>query len=444
MVLVPRYLAPMTKRPPSAKPPLRVVELFAGVGGFRLGLERAGGFHVVYSNQWEPGRKRQHAAEVYVARFGKAHFENKDIADVEVEDLPECDVLVGGFPCQDYSVASTLKNSKGLMGKKGVLWWHIHRLLSGARVPPKFLFLENVDRLLGSPVGQRGRDLAVMLRSLDLLGYAVEWRVVNAAEHGMPQRRRRVFLVGYHRLTASYRTVRKATPGKWLCNTGTLARALPCTLGSDGIVQFSIAKELDDLSRSFGTGRTATPFQNAGIMVQGQVFTGRVKSEDHTAPIHLGDILQEEEDVPKEFFIRKKDLPRWKYLKGSKSEPRTVRSNGHRYHYSEGAMAFPDPLDRPSRTIVTGEGGSAPSRFKHVVLTPRGRYRRLTPIELERLNMFPDDHTKGVSDTWRAFFMGNALVVGVVERIGKELRNEATSASSGAGNDPVDRANNPG
>jgi DNA (cytosine-5)-methyltransferase 1 len=94
-------------------------------------------------------------------------------------------------------------------------------------------------------------------------------------------------------------------------------------------------------------------------------------------------------------------------------------------NYSEGGMIFPDPLDKPSRTIITGEGGKSPSRFKHVIQTPKG-YRRLSPVELERLNMFPDDHTKleGVSDTKRAFFMGNALVVGVIEKIGIELNNK--------------------
>ena len=84
-------------------------------------------------------------------------------------------------------------------------------------------------------------------------------------------------------------------------------------------------------------------------------------------------------------------------------------------------MAFPDNPDMPSRTIITGEGGASPSRFKHVVKTAGGRYRRLTPIELERLNMFPDNHTAGASDMRRAFLMGNALVTGIVERIGVEL-----------------------
>jgi DNA (cytosine-5)-methyltransferase 1 len=84
-------------------------------------------------------------------------------------------------------------------------------------------------------------------------------------------------------------------------------------------------------------------------------------------------------------------------------------------------MIFPDALDKPSRTIITGEGGSSPSRFKHVIETKDGKKRRLTPIELERLNMFPDNHTEGVSDVRRAFFMGNALVVGIIEKLGKSL-----------------------
>lgn len=86
-------------------------------------------------------------------------------------------------------------------------------------------------------------------------------------------------------------------------------------------------------------------------------------------------------------------------------------------------MAFPDYLDRPSRTMITGEGGNAPSRFKHVVKTPSGRYRRLIPVEMERLNMFPDNHTlhPDVTDGRRAFLMGNALVCGIVEAVGKSL-----------------------
>ena len=161
---------------------LKVCELFAGVGGFRLGLERTNRFEVVWSNQWEPSTKMQHASLVYEARFGKENHCNANIETVKTEEIPDHDMLVGGFPCQDYSVATSLKNSKGLIGKKGVLWWSIHRILSEKKNKPNYLFLENVDRLLKSPSTQRGRDFAVMLRSLSDLGYAVEWRVINAAE----------------------------------------------------------------------------------------------------------------------------------------------------------------------------------------------------------------------------------------------------------------------
>src|SRR5690606_33440142 len=120
----------------------------------------------------------------------------------------------------------------------------------------------------------------------------------------------------------------------------------------------------------------------------------------------LGNILIPEDDVPKSYFINDSDLDKWYYLKGGKSEQRTNKASGFTYNYSEGPMIFPDPLDKPSRTIITGEGGASPSRFKHVVTTKSGKLRRLTPLELERLNMFPDNHTEEATDVKRAFFMG--------------------------------------
>ena len=417
------YFGPVAKRN-DREQELRVAELFAGVGGFRLGLERASdkkrGFRIVFSNQWEPGRKKQHASMVYEARFGPEGHVNADISTVPIERIADHDVLVGGFPCQDYSVASTLRNSKGLVGKKGVLWWQIHRILSEKAIKPKYLILENVDRLLGSPVGQRGRDLAVMLRSLDQLGYAVEWRVINAADYGMPQRRRRVFILGYLKGTALFDRIGSAAPEGWIASEGILGSAFPCAPANGGIKTFSIAKELDELSTEFGSKNGPSPFQNSGIMIGGKVFTCRMEPQYFGPIVTLGDLLQPEKEIDPSFYIRKAELKKWNYLKGAKKEPRSS-ANGHEYAYSEGAMVFPDPLDRPSRTIITGEGGSSPSRFKHVVSVDGKCFRRLTPIELERLNMFPDGHTVGVSDGWRAFFMGNALVVGIVERIGKQL-----------------------
>lgn len=407
----------------SPKDPVRVVELFAGVGGFRIGLERASKtFSTIWSNQWEPARKRQEASDIYVARFGAEGHSNADISKVPVKEIPDHDLLVGGFPCQDYSVARTLNKADGLAGKKGVLWWEIHRILKAKR--PGFLFLENVDRLLKSPAKQRGRDFAVMLASLADLGYVVEWRVINAAEYGMPQRRRRVFFLGYHASTVMGKNATGAKKKPWLLlKEGIFEKAFPAHAKDGGASSFTIDGDLADITERFnnGTSGGTSPFSNAGIMIGRKVFTNALEAEHSGAFITLGDILLPEKDVPAEFFIPDGRLKDWAYLKGSKKEKRTNKTNGFAYNYAEGAMAFPDALDKAARTIITGEGGTAPSRFKHVVRTKSGRLRRLTPIELERLNMFPDGHTKGATDGRRAFLMGNALVTGVIERVGKEL-----------------------
>lgn len=414
---------------------IRVAELFAGVGGFRIGLEGnnpgKSGYTVVWSNQWEPTTKSQHASEVYKMRFGDSGHVCEDIAKVKTDDIPDHDLLVGGFPCQDYSVARTLSQSAGLSGKKGVLWWQIHRILKEkGKKAPKFLMLENVDRLLKSPASQRGRDFAVMLASLSDLGYVVEWRVINAAEYGMPQRRKRIYILGYKAGSAINSKIRK-TKDKltWIMKEGVAAKAFPITQGTSA-KSFNLDGDLAEISNKFNLGETASPFYDAGIMIDRNVITIKGNPVYGGKRVTLGMVLQEEKDVPEEFYIDKKELPKWKYIKGGKKEKRKSAS-GFEYEYSEGPMAFPDHLDKPSRTIVTGEGGSTPSRFKHVILTKSGKYRRLTPIELEKLDMFPPGHTEGMPNVRRAFFMGNALVVGVIAGLGKSLQ-EAVEKNSRA------------
>lgn len=409
-----------------------VAELFAGVGGFRLGLEghplssvEPTGWRVAWSNQWEPSTKRQHASDCYSSHFGGANHTNLDIAKVldEIEEgrleLPSFDLLVGGFPCQDYSVARVLNQAAGLQGKKGVLWWEIHRLIRGAL--PRFVFLENVDRLLKSPASQRGRDFAVMLRCLSDLDYWVEWRVVNAADYGFPQRRRRVLIVGERVVDPPF-----ANPLTCILKTGVLASSLPVQLAERTELlpispppSFQLAPDLADVSEFF-----SGQFENAGVAFHGDVWTVKVQP-DYSGPREvLRDKLQTDDEVPDEFFIPRSQVKEWMYLKGAKDKAR-VAASGFKYFYSEGAIAFPDPLDQPSRTILTGEGGAAPSRFKHVVTASNGRLRRLTPVELERLNGFPDDWTKGMPVTRRAFMMGNALVVGLVRRVAGEIATRA-------------------
>ena len=406
--------------------PIRVVELFAGVGGFRIGLERASNrFETVWNNQWEPATKRQDASIVYQDRFGIAGHSNNDISTVPVAQIPQADLLVGGFPCQDYSVATTLKNSGGIEGKKGVLWWQIHRILRDSKNPPPYLFLENVDRLLKSPASQRGRDFAIILASLSDLGYVVEWRVINAADYGMPQRRRRTYIVAYRKGTslAKDATADKDNVAEWIFQSSVIGKAFAARpKEGSSISEFNIQGTLPEVTQKFNKDAAKTsPFKDAGLMVARHVWTQEVSPVYEGTRLTLGQLVVDESEVPKEFFIDENALEEWKYLKGPKSEMRKT-SEGFEYHYSEGGMAFPDALDKPSRTIITGEGGPSPSRFKHVILTPSGRYRRLIPLELERLNMFPDNHTQNASDGKRAFLMGNALVTGVVERIGLVLK----------------------
>lgn len=405
-----------------SKHKIRVAELFAGVGGFRIGLEGASdAYDTVWNNQWEPSTRHQDASLVYQARFGRKGHSNIDINLVQTKDIPDHDLLVGGFPCQDYSVAATLSKSGGIEGKKGVLWWQIYRILEEkGDKRPQYIFFENVDRLLNSPATQRGRDFAIILASLADLGYIVEWRIINAADYGMPQRRRRTYILGYLKSSIVGEKIERTED--WVEYDGVMAKAFEFRPKPNTISAFDIEGTIQEVSAEFNKGKKDSPFGNAGIMMNRHVYSVDAEPVYDGPRQTLGGNLVDENLVPEDFFITEEELPKWEYEKGAKKIER-VSKEGYQYTFSEGGMAFPDYLDQPSRTIITGEGGSAPSRFKHVVKTKSGRYRRLLPIELERMNMFPDNHTyhPEVSDGRRAFLMGNALVCGVIEAIGKSL-----------------------
>ena len=392
----------------------RVCELFAGVGGFRLGLERSD-WDVVWSNQWEPGQKAQYASQCYVAHFGQTNHINKDIACVKAQAIPNHDLLAAGFPCQDYSVATT--KAEGIHGKKGVLWWEINRILEAKR--PPYVLLENVDRLLRSPREQRGRDFGVMLWCLNNLGYSAEWRVINAADYGAPQKRRRVFVVATQRGTDLGEAMDAlGDRGDWLERTGLLATAFPVLRTGHANhplpASTQLPRNLQTLSDRFGFH-----FLGSGVMANGAVWSRRVRPKASPL-VPVKSVL--EEDVPEEYYIPESDALKWARLKGAKAEPRKAKNN-FRYRYEEGAIPFPDSIEGPSRTIMTREGGLSPSRFKHVIQDPETkRLRVLTPLEVERLNEFPDGWTDtGMPRSWRYFCMGNALVVGLVERLGRYL-----------------------
>lgn len=393
---------------------IRVVELFAGVGGFRCGLEAASPlFKTVWANQWEPGRKDQFAFDCYNHHFmdtGSINV-NEDIGLVK-DEVPEHDLLVGGFPCQDYSVAST--NAKGIEGKKGVLWWHINDIIKARR--PRYVLLENVDRLLKSPASQRGRDFGIILRCMADNDYSVEWRVINAADYGLVQRRRRTFIFASRNDTVHYKDMEDSDPLKIISSSGFFARCFPVHCCKDKCVEIPISGNeyptLVEVSNSF-----QAHFANSGFMVHHKVFTADTTSDYDGPHLTLKSIV---EPCTDERYYQDADVDKWREMKGPKKIQRTNKKTGIEYTYSEGGIPFPDPLDRPGRTMLTSEGSK--NRSSHLIEDPStNRYRVLTPKECERLNGFPDDWTAMMSERKRYFCMGNALVINLITKMGKTL-----------------------
>jgi DNA (cytosine-5)-methyltransferase 1 len=391
-------------------------ELFAGVGGFRLGLERLNsGWETTWFSQWEPGRKIQHAHDCYVQHFGDIedldgnYTTGIDISEVDKSKIPNHNLLVGGFPCQDYSVAQSLSTSHGIEGKKGVLWWQIRDTIIAKN--PAFCLFENVDRLLKSPASQRGRDFGIILACLNELGYSVEWRVINAAIYGAAQRRRRTFIFAYRNDTNFAREQKNFTELEILNEQGFFTQGFPVE-PVEKTTHGTISSDIVEVSNSFKFG-----FENAGYMSEGHIYTAKI-TEVEEQPITLGEILQR--DVDEKYYITTEKMEKWTYLKGAKKIPRISKS-GHEYVFSEGPVAFPDPWDRPGRTMLTSE--STLNRSSHVVSDPgTGRLRLITPVEAERLQGFDDEWTNsGMTERFRYFCMGNALVVPMVTRMGQVL-----------------------
>ena len=392
-----------------------ICELFAGVGGFRLGFERLNsGWETVWFSQWEPLTKSQWAHDCYIQHFGDSPdingelHTNEDISLIDKNTIPDHSLLVGGFPCQDYSVAQHLNTSKGIEGKKGVLWWQIVDVLAAKK--PSFCIFENVDRLLKSPAKQRGRDFGIILSCLYHYGYDVEWRVVNSASYGAAQRRKRTFIFAY-RNDSVYGTKMSKQSHEEIIKNGFMAKAFPIrevlkyrtTIISDDILNTSDGFEFD--------------FENAGVCTDGNITTAKIVEKREKMKT-LGSII--ENNVDEKYYIPKDKMNKWRYLKGKKRIDR-VAKDGFQYVFSEGAVPFPDPLNRPGRTILTRE--PTLNRSSHVIRDPEtNRLRVLTPVEMERLQGFDDNWTDtGMPERARYFCMGNALVIPMITRMGKVL-----------------------
>lgn len=402
-----------------------VVELFAGVGGFRVGLNDVHGFdengraienrdwNFVWANQWEPSTKAQHAYDCYCTRFGEnKNHSNVDINLINKEEIPNHSLLVGGFPCQDYSVARSLSGEKGIEGKKGVLFWQIAEILKVKQTP--FVLLENVDRLLKSPAKQRGRDFGIMLRTFNDLGYDVEWRVINAADYGCAQKRRRVFIFAW-RKDLRYNETLGNEYNLLLTRNGFFATSFPVEQDMINVRKIDLNKYNDTVEM---TSNFKGNFENSGIMVDGNVYTGRT-TPIYEEPTTLRRIREEREGLEK-YFLTDVQNEKFTEMKNSKRILRT-KPNGEQYFYSEGKMNYPDDLDLPGRTMLTSEGSS--NRSTHVIEDyETGRKRLLTPIEAERLQSFPDNWTDtGMPEKRRYFMMGNALVTAIISRLDNKL-----------------------
>lgn len=421
--------------------------MFDGVGGFTIGFNNSDSdfFQTTYSNQYEPSKKSQDAYEVGVYRFPEMEHIPTDVALIPNEKFEEMrdngvNMIVGGFPCQDYSVARSKKNELGIEGKKGVLFWEIIRATE--IIKPEYLVLENVDRLLKAPSSQRGRDFAVMLASFNELGYSVEWRVINAAEYGRAQRRRRVFFFVYRNDTNWAKRIDSQFENNssenllgirdfeqyrnYIFNEGLFARQFPVkgVEVKDRTKFNQLAKDIKEVSDEFNDGK----FWNTGVMRHGYYYSADTEPIGNEIPITLREIIVPESEVPEKYYIEGEKLAKFEYLRGPKRIERTSLE-GHSYIYSEGGMSPTDDLNLPGRTMLTSEG--TVNRSTHL-LKINGRYRLITPIEAERLQDFPDDWTKykqletgevvEVGERMRMFFMGNALVTGIVKRIGDELK----------------------
>lgn len=405
-----------------------VIELFAGVGGFRVGLNNIksinengtakenGEFSFVWANQWEPSTKAQHAFDCYNTRFpSTTENSNTDISKVDKKSIPDHALLCGGFPCQDYSVAHSLSSSHGIEGKKGVLWWQINEILKVKKSP--FVLLENVDRLVKSPAKQRGRDFGIMLRCLSDLGYAMEWRVINAADYGHPQRRRRIYIFAYHKSTNYYKKLKNISPIEIINNVGVFAKEFPITpINQKAIKENDFVKDYKDLVEV--SDKFHALFENSGYMINGKVYTVKV-TPVASKPVALKKLV-EKDNVDYHYFLNDCQKKKYEYLRGSKKIPR-IDKNGHKYTYSEGSMSPYDDLNLPARTMLTSEGTT--NRSTHIILDPiENKLRILTPLECERINQFPDNWTNtGMPEKRRYFMMGNALVCGIISKIGNEI-----------------------
>jgi DNA (cytosine-5)-methyltransferase 1 len=331
---------------------MKYISLFAGIGGFDLALNRLG-HEAVYVNEWD-----KYAAQIYEKNFNHKP-DTRDIRTVAADDIPDHDLLVGGFPCQAFSLAG---KRRGFSETRGTLFFEICRIAAAKRTP--YLLLENVEGLLSHDNGQ---TFTVIIRALDELGYDIQWQVVNSKDFGVPQNRTRVYIAGH---------LRDRSRPEIFPITGTNPKALE---------EYTSGQRQGQ--RVYGPGGVSVALSALGGGMGAKTGLYMIRdTQNETMKDEIGTLQARSKDYDGCGFqvVITSRHPR----SGDPSKGGTGALSSDKYSFTIDSMPH----------YVNG-------------------IRKLTPTECERLQGFPDGWTEGISDTQRYKCLGNAVTVNVIQAI---------------------------
>ena len=375
---------------------MKVGSLFSGVGGFDLGLERSG-HEIVWQVEYDKQARsilRKHWPDVKMYNDvqqvgGKDGEAGRDV-------LEEVDLICGGFPCQDLSVAG---HRRGLDGSKSGLWYEFYRILKECR--PKYCLVENVPGLFSS---NKGRDMEVLVRGLEELGYQWQYRILDSQYFGVPQRRRRVFIVGYLGEGCAPQVLLESESLPWH----------PATSREEGQGSAGDAGCSDEDS-----GREQVVARCTGY--------AKYKMEDEmkaSSPLRARHNEATDLVVPRIFQQNTRDEVRYMNGDGQLAGALPAQPGSKQQNYVATHQQVAPTLNSSGAGTSRPGGQGAEPGFYISSDAPR----RLTPRECERLQGFPDDWTrlddtgKEMADGPRYRMMGNAVTVNVAEFIGAQLK----------------------
>ena len=344
---------------------IKVASLFSGIGGFEKGILQASEkirieTEIVFASEID-----HYARKIYTKNYGVEP--HGDITEIEATDIPDHDILCGGFPCQAFSIAG---KRRGFQDCRGTLFFEIMRIAQVKR--PSLLFLENVRGLLSHDAG---RTFKTVLRTMDDMGYDAEWQVFNSKNHGVPQNRERVFIIGHLR-------------------------------GSGGRQIFPITENDKSSGNIQGQNTNCLTSRYEGGQATGSYI---IEGEQYAQAL-----TERRTDEAKEIRRNTKDRD-YSPRRGKELVP---RNDGMANCVTSGQSK--EQLIQIAGCL-TGGGHSGGLHSDMTALNTGYGIRRLTPIECERLQGFPDNWTEGISDTQRYKCLGNAVTVNVIEFIATRL-----------------------